>query len=118
MKPINDTQLRNALLGLSADIATHHQPPPSTTLWLRAQHRARRAAIERAALPLRIMHAFGILAAILTAAFALHQSRTAATPSTFSASLWISLAMILLIVGCASTLLLGRRSTPSASPYR
>ena len=101
MTPINDTQLRNALQGLAADISANHAPQPATTLWLRAQHRGRQAAIARAALPLRIMHAFGTLAAILTAAFALHQSHAATIPNPFS-TLWISLATVTLLAGCAA----------------
>ena len=115
MTPNNDAQLRKALLGLSDDIATHHQPQAASTLWLRAQQRARRQAIARAALPLRIMHAFGILAAILAAAFALHQSRTAASPSAFS-TLWIPLATVALVAGCATILVIGRHSNPAVKP--
>jgi hypothetical protein len=102
-----DTQLRQSLLTLAADISANHQPQPAAILWLRAQlrerHSARQQAIARATLPLRLMSAIGILAAVLTAAFALHQSWTSPTanPAALRTLLtWTIPAAALVLVGC------------------
>ena len=105
MTPQNDTQLRNALQGLAADISANHQPQPASTLWLRAQLRdrqkTRQQAIARATLPLRLMSAVGIVAAILVAAFALHQSSTTPTTAALRTLLtWTLLAAALVLIGC------------------
>jgi hypothetical protein len=102
---INETQLRAALLHLAADISANHQPQPASTLWLRAQLRdrqkTRQQAIARATLPLRLMSAIGIVAAILVAAFALHQSSTTPTTAAFRTLLtWTLPAAALVLIGC------------------
>ena len=120
---INETQLRAALLHLAADISANHHPQPASTLWLRAQlrerHTARQQAIARATLPLRLMSAIGILAAVLVAAFAIHQSWTA--PTANSAALhtlltWTAPAAAFVLLGCC-ILLRSDRSPELASNH-
>lgn len=99
-----DAQLRQALLGLAIDISTHHQPQPYSSVWLRAERRARQAAIARATRPLRIMSALGVAAALLATAFALTQDTT--SRSSYFADIdksliaWTALAFLLLLAGC------------------
>ena len=118
MTPQNDAQLRNALLGLAADISAHHHPQPATSLFLRAQlrerHRINRRATALAMLPLRIMQTVGIIAAVLVTAFTVHQSQLPA-PGV-SQILWISAAAILLLVGCGTLFLAGRTPDRTIRP--
>ena len=102
-----DAALRQSLRNLATGISASSPPPPATLIYLRAEHRARQAAIARATLPLRIMQTLGLIAAILTAAWAIHQSLTTpSTPTTqpLTASTpllkWAALALALVLAAC------------------
>ncbi|HTV13378.1 MAG TPA: hypothetical protein VME68_01610 [Acidobacteriaceae bacterium] len=70
----NDDQLRQGLRGYSAQIAATHTPPPAAGIWLMAERRRRRRALERATLPLRIMQGVGLACAIAVAVWLLVDS--------------------------------------------
>lgn len=70
----NDDLLRQGLQGYAARIAAAHAPPPAQGIWLMAERRRRRRALERATLPLRIMQAVGVACAIAVAVWLLVDS--------------------------------------------
>lgn len=70
----NDDLLRQGLRGYAAQIATTHTPPPAAGIWLMAERRRRRLALQRATLPLRIMQGVGLLCAIAIAVWLLWNS--------------------------------------------
>lgn len=58
-----DDRLRQGLRGYAAAIAATQTAPPASLVWLRAERRRRRSALERAERPLRIMQAVGLICA-------------------------------------------------------
>jgi len=59
-----DDRLRQGLRGYAAALAATQTAPPSSLVWLRAERRRRRAAVERAERPLRVMQAVGLVSGI------------------------------------------------------
>jgi hypothetical protein len=110
-----EAQLRQALRGLASEIAAANPAPPAAAIYLRAQlldrYRVRRLAIARATLPLRIMQALGLLFAILTAAWALHQSLTNQDHTAIPLLKWSALALLLVLAGCWTLLQASRTPT-------
>ena len=105
MKQPNE-QLRNALLSYSRELQAEPNPVASV-VWLRAERRNRRLALERATLPLRIMQAAGLLCAMILCAWVFSMHATART----SLLLWGALAIFLVIAGCWTMLQAARRLT-------
>lgn len=106
-----DEQLRHSLRSYAAHLANTYNAPPASLIWLRAERRRRRVAIERAERPLRIMQIVGMICAASAAGWMLHRSG----PVQFStSSLTLALGCAALIVaGCWTMLLASRR--PSSS---
>jgi hypothetical protein len=107
-RPNPDAQLRQALLGLAADISARQTPPPAATIWLRAERRSRQLAIQRATRPLRLMYAFAAAAALIAAVFALYQSGPATTTVLTQLLRWSAPAAVLILAGCWMLLRAGR----------
>ena len=101
-----DEQLRNALLNYSRDLQAEPNPAASA-VWLRAERRNRRLALERATLPLRIMQTTGLLCAMILCAWVFSMHATGGT----SLLLWGGLAIFLVIAGCWTMLQAARRQT-------
>ncbi len=108
----SDETLREALRGYSAKIAASHPVPPSSVVWLRAERRKRRLAVERAERPLRIMQALGLLCAAIAAGWILLQAGSVRPlPAPGTMVLVSALASVLLVVaGCWTMVLASRRS--------
>jgi hypothetical protein len=70
----NDDVLRQGLRRYAAQITATNAPPPASVIWLMAERRRRRLAVERAALPLRIMQVVGLVCAMAVAAWLLVDS--------------------------------------------
>jgi len=70
----NDDLLRQGLRGYAAKIAAVHTPPPASGIWLMAERRRRRRALDRATLPLRIMQGVAVACAIAVAVWLLVDS--------------------------------------------
>lgn len=105
-----DDRLRQGLRRYAAAIATAQPAPPASLVWLRAERRRRRAAVERAERPLRVMQGVGVVCAAAAAGWMLIASgldRTAlATPML---ALAIA-APILAIGGCWAMAAASRRT--------
>jgi peptidoglycan biosynthesis protein MviN/MurJ (putative lipid II flippase) len=108
-----DDQLRNALRAYATTLAADHTPPPAAAILFRAERRRRRLALDRAERPLLIMQILGILAAILTAAWATYRFAPHTLPTLSPTTLVLAIACTLLVfAGCATMLHASRR--PSA----
>lgn len=70
----NDDQLRQSLRAHAAKIAVGRPLPAASAIWLRAERRRRRAAIERAERPLRVMQVIGLVMAACAAGWLLSRS--------------------------------------------
>ncbi|HTW49171.1 MAG TPA: hypothetical protein VMD92_14560 [Acidobacteriaceae bacterium] len=112
----NDDLLRQGMRGYAAQIAATHTPPPAAGIWLMAERRRRRLAIERATLPLRIMQVVGLVCAVAAAAWLLSASRVSVSgllhdvETLRAAILAMGCASVLLVVaGCWTMLVVGRR---------
>lgn len=70
----DDDQLRQALRAHAAGIAAARPLPAASAIWLRAERRKRRAAIERAERPLRVMQTIGLVIAACAAGWLLSRS--------------------------------------------
>ena len=101
-----DEQLRNALLNYSRDLQAEPNPAASA-VWLRAERRNRRLALERATRPLRIMQAVGLFCSMIVCVWVFSMHPTAST----SLLLWGALAIFLVIAGCWTMLQAARRLT-------
>lgn len=69
-----DDRLRAGLRAYAAKMAETEAAPPAGLVWLRAERRRRRAAVEQAERPLRIMQAVGVAGAALAAGWLLVES--------------------------------------------
>jgi hypothetical protein len=114
----NDDLLRQGLRRYAGQIAAAHTPPPAAGIWLMAERRRRKLAVRRAAMPLRIMQAVGVLCAIAAAVWLLRGSGASGTSllsaaeTMGTAAVVIASASILLVVaGCWTMLAAGRRLT-------
>jgi hypothetical protein len=112
----NDDQLREELRRYAGHIAATHTPPPAAGIWLMAERRRRRLAVQRAALPLRIMQIVGLVCALAVAAWLLVESGASGTGllrdvETLRATiLAMACASVLLVVaGCWTMVAAGRR---------
>jgi hypothetical protein len=112
----NDDKLRQELRRYAGHVAATHTPPPAAGIWLMAERRRRRLAVERAALPLRIMQIVGLVC--LAAASAWLLSRSGASGSGVlhdvealgPRSVAMAFATVFLVVaGCWTMLAAGRR---------
>ena len=101
-----DEQLRNALLSYSRELQAEPNPVASV-VWLRAERRNRRLALERATLPLRIMQAAGLLCSLILCAWVFSMHAAGGT----ALLLWGALAIFLVIAGCWTMLQAARRLT-------
>lgn len=70
----DDDQLRQALRAHAAQITAARPLPAASAIWLRAERRRRRAAIERAERPLRVMQMIGLVMAACAAGWLLSRS--------------------------------------------
>ena len=109
---LQEDRLRESLRGYAAKIATSHTVPPSSVVWLRAERRRRRLAIERAERPLRIMQALGLVCAVIAAGWMLFQAGSVHPLPAFGTVVLVSaLASLLLVVaGCSAMVLASRHS--------
>ena len=101
-----DEQLRNALLSYSRKLQAEPSPVASV-VWLRAERRNRRLALERATRPLRIMQGVGLLCSMIVCAWVFSMHSTAST----SLLAWGGLAISLVIAGCWTMIHAARRLT-------
>ena len=101
-----DEELRNALLSYSRELPAE---PSSTAaiVWLRAERRNRRLALERATRPLRIMQILGLLCSMILCAWVVSMHPANGT----SLLLWGALAIFLILAGCWTMLHAARRAT-------
>jgi hypothetical protein len=116
----NDDKLRQGLRGYAGQIAATHAPPPASGIWLMAERRRRKFAVERAALPMRIMQGVGVLCAVAVAVWLLLTSGVSVREAglvhgveTLSAA---SMAMacgsvLLAVAGCWTMVAVGRRAS-------
>jgi hypothetical protein len=65
----DDERLRQGLRGYAAQMAAAHAAPPAQMVWLRAERRRRRAAVEQAERPLRVMQGVGLVCGLLAVAW-------------------------------------------------
>jgi hypothetical protein len=112
----NDDLLRESLRGYAAKIAATHAPPPASGIWLMAERRRRRLAVERAALPLRIMQMVGLVCAVAVAVWLLRGSGMSGSgmlrdvETLGAASVVMACGSVLLVIaGCWAMLAAGRR---------
>jgi hypothetical protein len=106
-----DEQLRHALRGYAAQITQTHPLPEASRVWLRAERRRRRMAIEQAERPLRIMQVVGLVCAALAAAWVLVRSGSLRQmPEIGTTGLMLGMAGAAMIVGgCWTMMVMGRR---------
>lgn len=116
--PARPDPLRQELRRYAAGIAATHAAPPASIVWLRAERRSRRLAIERAERPLRIMQVLGLVCAVFAAAWMLRQSGGLRAlpgglhPLPAMGTTMVSLAIattILVIAGCWTMMSASRR---------
>lgn len=69
----DDERLRIGMRSYAARIAAEQTLPPSSLIWLRAERRRRRLAVERAERPLRLMQGVGMLAGLAAAIWILYR---------------------------------------------
>jgi hypothetical protein len=103
----NDDLLRESLRAHAAQIAATHTPPPASGIWLMAERRRRRLAVERAALPLRMMQGVSLVFAAGVAVWLLHGSGVNGSGLTGAALLrdMETLRTAGLVMACGSLLL-------------
>jgi hypothetical protein len=101
-----DEELRKALLNYSRELQTEPHSVASV-VWLRAERRNRRLALERATRPLLIMQAIGVLCSMLVCAWVFSMHPAGNTSLFF----WGSFAIFLVIAGCWTMLHAARRLT-------
>ncbi|HTX40851.1 MAG TPA: hypothetical protein VMD25_03410 [Acidobacteriaceae bacterium] len=108
----SDETLREALRGYSAKITESHPVPPSSVIWLRAERRKRRLAVERAERPLRIMQALGLVCAVIAAGWLLFQAGSLHPLPAFRTAVLVSAfaSLLLVVAGCWTMVLASRRS--------
>jgi hypothetical protein len=112
----NDDLVRQGLRSYASRIAATHTPPPAAGIWLMAERRRRRLAVERAALPLRIMQTVGVLCAVAVAVWLLLESGVSGSgllhdvETQRAAILAMACGSVLLVVaGCWTMVAAGRR---------
>ncbi len=107
-----EDRLRDALRGYAARIAASHTVPPASGVWLRAERRRRRLAIERAERPLRIMQALGLVCAMIAAGWLLIQAGSVHPLPSFGTVVLVSTfaSLLLVVAGCWAMVLASRRS--------
>lgn len=105
-----DDGLRQALRGYAAEIAETHRAPEASAVWLRAERRRRRLAIERAERPLRIMQVVGLLCAACAAVWMLWRTDALhALPAIGTTGLMLGLAGAALVLGGCWTMVAASR---------
>jgi len=105
----NDEALRQGLRAYAARIAAAHTAAPASLVWLRAERRRRRMAVERAERPLRIMQGIGLLCAAAAASWLLVVSGMQRS-MTGTPMLVLSIAVpILAVCGCWAMAAASRR---------
>lgn len=109
----DDDQLRQSLRAYAARIGEARRVPPASMVWLRAERRRRRLAIERAERPMRIMQIIGIIFAACGAGWMLSRSGALhALPAIGNTDLVLMLACGLLVcAGCWTMWVAARRPT-------
>jgi lysylphosphatidylglycerol synthetase-like protein (DUF2156 family) len=107
----NDEPLRQELRRYAGQVAATHTPPPAAGIWLMAERRRRRLAVERAALPLRIMQMVSLVCLLAGTAWMLaHSGLLRDVEAMSAATAAITCAAVLLVVaGCWAMLAAGRR---------
>ena len=110
---LHDDQLRQALSAYAADISDTCPAPQASVIWLRAERRKRRLAIERAERPLLIMQAVGLVCAAFAVAWMLYRTGSfQQLPTIGTTDLVLAVACTFLILtGCWTMLLASRRPT-------
>lgn len=108
---LHDDQLRQALSTYATEISHTVAAPPASLIWLRAERRRRRVAIERAERPLLIMQVVGLVCAAFAAVWMLYRTVSSHQLPTISGTgLVLAAACTFLIVsGCWTMLVAGRR---------
>jgi hypothetical protein len=108
---LHDDQLRQALCAYATDISDTCAPPQSSLIWLRAERRRRRMAIERAERPLRIMQAVGLVCAVFAVVWMIYRAGSfRQLPAISSTGLLLAVACTFLVLtGCWTMLLASRR---------
>lgn len=111
LESLRPDPLRRAMRSYAADIAATQTAPPASIVWLRAERRSRRLAIERAERPLRIMQVLGLVCAVLAAAWMLRQTGGLhPLPAMGTTMVILTIAMtILVIAGCWTMMHASRR---------
>jgi hypothetical protein len=99
---VRDDQLRQAMRQYAAGLVETQAVPQASLIWLRAERRRRRMAIEQAERPLRIMQIVGVLCALCAAGWLLYRSMSI---SAFAgiATPWLVLTIggaFLTVAGC------------------
>jgi hypothetical protein len=111
---LHDDQLRQALCTYAADISDTCAAPSASLIWLRAERRKRRLAIERAERPLLVMQAVGLVCAAFAVVWMIYKAGSFhQLPALSSTGLVLAVACAFLVLtGCWTMLLASRR--PSA----
>jgi hypothetical protein len=106
-----DEQFRQAMRGYAAGLLECQPLPPASVIWLRAERRRRRLAIERAERPLRIMQAVGLVCAVFAAVWMLYRAGTLNQLSTVGSRglIWVVAGAMLMIGGCWTLVVVSRR---------
>jgi hypothetical protein len=109
----DDDRLRQALRAHAAKMAAARPLPSASAIWLRAERRRRRAAIERAERPLRVMQTIGLVIAACAAGWLLSRSDAFhPLPAIGNTSLILLLACgVLACAGCWTMWIAERRPT-------
>ena len=106
----DDDNLRQEMRRYAGQIAARHTPPPASGIWLMAERRRRRLALERAALPLRIMQIVSLVCLAAGSAWILDRSGLLHHVALGTASVAMACATVLLVVaGCWTMVAAGRR---------
>jgi hypothetical protein len=96
----DDERLRQAMRGYAARMAATHAAPPAGMVWLRAERRRRRLAVERAERPLRVMQVVGLVFAALAACWALvRMSPAVQRPTVGAAMIGLAVTTAVLVAG-------------------
>jgi hypothetical protein len=108
---LHNDQLRQALRAYATDISDTCAPPQASLIWLRAERRRRRMAIERAERPLRIMQAVGLVCAVFAVVWMIYKAGSFhQLPAISGTGLLLAVACTFLVLtGCWTMLLASRR---------
>ena len=115
----DEDQLGVSLRGYAAEIGEMHPRPSAAAIWLRAERRRRRLAVERAERPLRMMQVLGLISALFAVTWMLYQTGFPGQLAAMRATvLELAVGSVVLIFGGCWTMLLASRTLFSQTTWK